>query len=286
MKRKIAFLLVLCLLLPMLLCGCGKEKELEPWTMPVVDSKPTPVPTAAPAFGGNGTAESYVWNDAESFNMSDPGVAADCIEESRTHSQCTALFPYNFLPSAIFAESHSVYDKLSLKKQNHDVMLDANDASLAEHAYVEFLYAPKSNKTENSITVMAELCSYQAAYDIYQSRLYPHVSFPDGAKPALSRYYFKDFVLFRYGDVRFAQVLKLTPTSYFSDTEARMADAAESGESYIPQRQILLTVSCGENMSDEEFIAAVSYLVQFSDGSEKPPVEEHKLPGKGEKGAA
>ena len=67
---------------------------------------------------------------------------------------------------------------------------------------------------------------------------------------------------------------------------AAMDAAAESGEVYIPQRQILLTVVAGENMSDEEFIAAVSYLVQFSDGSEKPPVEEHKLPGKGEKGAA
>lgn len=286
MRRILVLLIIIALLCPLVLCGCGKEKELEPWTMPVVDAKPTPVPTPPPAFGGNGTAEKYVWNEAESFNMSDPGAAPESPEEKFTHNQCAALFPYNFLPAEIFGESHARYDKLSLKKQNHDVMLDANDGSLAEHAYVEYLYAPKSGKEANSMKVMAELCSYSAAYDIYQSGLYPHVHCADGTRLQLSRYYFRDFVLIKVGEQRIAQILKLTPSSYFSDAQAAMDAAAESGETYIPQRQILLTVAAGENMSDEEFIAAVSDLVQFSDGSEKPPVEEHKLPGKGEKGAA
>ena len=286
MKRILVLVIVISVLCPMLLCGCGKEKELEPWTMPTVDTKPTPVPTPAPAFGGNGTAEKYVWNEAESFDMSDPGADPESLEEKYTHNQCASLFPYNFLPTEIFGESHARYNKLSLKKQNHDVMLDPNDGTLAEHSYVEYLYAPKNGKEENSLKVMAELCGYPAAYEIYQSSLYPHVRSTDGTKLQLSRYYFKEFVLLRVGEQRIAQILKLTPTSYFSDVQAAMDAAKENGESYTPQRQILLTVTCGENMSDEEFIAAVSDLVQFSDGSEKPPVEEHKLPGKGEKGAA
>ena len=51
MRRMLAALLVLCLLCP-LLTACGKTEPLEPWQMPAVDTKPTPVPTATPAFGG------------------------------------------------------------------------------------------------------------------------------------------------------------------------------------------------------------------------------------------
>ena len=50
MKRWIACLLALLLCLP--LCACREEKELEPWAMPQVDTKPTPMPTAPPSFGG------------------------------------------------------------------------------------------------------------------------------------------------------------------------------------------------------------------------------------------
>ena len=43
MKQMIALLLALLLAIPAL-AGCGKEEELGPWTMPQVDTKPTPVP--------------------------------------------------------------------------------------------------------------------------------------------------------------------------------------------------------------------------------------------------
>ena len=54
----------------------------------------------------------------------------------------------------------------------------------------------------------------------------------------------------------------------------------------MPARQILLTVTCGLNMSDEEFIAAVCSLLRFSDGSEIVTPEPSRLPVFGEKGAA
>ena len=86
--------------------------------------------------------------------------------------------------------------------------------------------------------------------------------------------------------MRLAQVLKLPSSSYFTDAEKAAADAAENGEEYVPARQILLTITCGENMSDEEFIAAVCTLLKFSDGSEITAPEESHLPVPGEKGAA
>ena len=83
-----------------------------------------------------------------------------------------------------------------------------------------------------------------------------------------------------------AQILKLPSSSYFTDAEKAAADATENGEEYVPARQILLTITCGENMSDEEFIAAVCTLLKFSDGSEITAPEESRLPVPGEKGAA
>ena len=105
---------------------------------------------------------------------------------------------------------------------------------------------------------------------------------PEGARLQLSTYYLRDFVLIRIGEQRAAQILKLTPSSYFTDSRAAMnADAA-----FVPARQILLTVTCGVNMSDEEFIAAVCTLLRFSDGSEIVTPEPGRLPVFGEKGAA
>ena len=95
MRRLIAALLLLCLLCPTL-AGCGKEKELEPWKMPEVDAKPTPVRTPIPTFGG-GSPERFVWNEAAFFNMNNPGALKTSTQETRTHKQCMALFPYNFL---------------------------------------------------------------------------------------------------------------------------------------------------------------------------------------------
>ncbi len=278
MKQMTALLLTVLLLCP-LLSGCEKETELEPWEMPVVDSKPTPVPTEVPSFGG-GTPENYVWNEAALLLMNSPGAAKDSVQQTFTHNESKALFPYNFLPSAIFSESYSPYEKLSLKKTTHDVLLDEN-GQLAEHAYIEFQYLPKSGKEEQGIYVMAELCPLEAAQEIYNGT-YPHLIMPQGEKLRLSTYYLKDFVLAKVEEQRIGQILKLTPNSYFSDSRRSMAE----NEEFVPQRQILLTVTCGIEMSDEEFTAAVCYLLRFSDGSEIVTPEPSRLPAKGEKGAA
>lgn len=278
MKRMIACLLALCLLCPAL-TACRKETELEPWEMPAVDAKPTPVRTPLPTFGG-GSPEQFVWNEAALLLMSNPGAARDSVQETYTHKQCLALFPYTFLPSAVFGESYSAYEKLSLKKTNHDVMLDAA-GQLAEHSYIEFQYLPKSGKEDEGLYVMAELCSMDAAQEIYNGS-YPHLMMPQGERLQVSTYYLKDFVLARVEEQRVAQILKLTPSSYFADAHNRMAEDA----AYVPQRQILLTLTCGLNMSDEEFIAAACYLLRYSDGSEIVTPEPSRLPKMGEKGAA
>lgn len=277
MKKGIALLLVCLLVLP--LSGCRQEQELGPWQMPVVDAKPTPVRTPAPAFGG-GSPERYLWNEAAFLRMNDPGAAPDSVSVTGTHKQVMTLFPYNFLPSAVFGESYAAYEKLSLKKTEHDVMADPG-GHLAEHAYVEFCYLPKSGREEDGLYVMAELCSFEAAQEIYNGN-YPHLVMPEGERLQLSTYYLKDFVLAKVGEQRVAQILKLTPASYFNDARLAMAE----DETFVPARQVLLTVTCGLDMSDEEFIAAVCYLLRFSDGSEIVTPEPSRLPGKGEKGAA
>ena len=105
---------------------------------------------------------------------------------------------------------------------------------------------------------------------------------PQGVRLQTSTYYLKDFVLAKVEEQRVAQILKLTPASYFADSRRRMAEDA----AFVPRRQILLTVTCGLNMSDEEFIAAASYLLRYSDGSEIVTPEPSRLPTFGEKGAA
>ena len=278
MKRMIVLLLILALLLPLGACG-REEKELEPWAMPTVDTKPTPVPTPTISFGG-GSPTSYVWNEAAFFNMADPGAAPGSRQETFTHRQSAALFPYNFLPASIFGESHLPYAKLTLQKTQHEVMLDA-DGQLAEHAYVEYTYLPKNGKPDQALYVMAELCSYDAAMAVYNGA-WAHFVMPEGVRMQRSTYYLKDFVLAKIGEQRAAQMLKLTPSSYFSDALRAMSDDG----SYVPARQILLTVTCGLGMSDEEFIAAVCALLAYSDGSEIPTPEPSRLPVFGEKGAA
>ena len=242
MKRMIALLLAVLILCPAL-SACGKEPELEPWEMPTVDSKPTTAPTAAPAFGG-GSPERYVWNEAALLLMNMENVKVDD------------------------------------KGADHAVLLDGED-QLAEHAYIEYQYLPKSGKEDEGLFVMAELCSLEAAQEIYNG-LYPHLLMPQGEKLRTSTYYLKDFVLAKIEDQRIAQILKLTPSSYFTDARRMQAEDPD----YTPQRQILLTVTCGLSMSDEEFIAAVCNLLRFSDGSEIVTPEPSRLPGKGEKGAA
>jgi len=279
-KSLIALMLLCCLALT----ACGKEEELGVWEMPVVDSKPTVAPTAVPSFGG-GSPETYVWNEAVYFSMADPGVSEDAVQDKYGPNDTKALFPYNFLPASIFGESYSNYDQLSFRKTNHEVMLNPVDKSLAENSYVEFVYGPKSFKDSETLYVYAELLSYEQTQKIYNEKVYPHFAYADGARPVHSRYYLKDFVLAKYGEQRLAQVLKLTPSSYFTDSQAAIIAAEANGEVFVPQRQVLLTITCGIDMSDEEFIAAVTTLLQFSDGSEIPPVDDGK-PKPGEKGYA
>ena len=281
MKKIVAALLALLLLFA--LAGCGKEEELEPWTMPAVDTKPTPVPTQAPSFGVT-NPERIVWNEAAYLNMNQPGAAPGSVQETLTHRQCAALFPYNFLPAAVFGESYAAYDKLSLIKSEHQVLLDGTGA-LAEHACVEYVYLPKNMKPDEGLYVSAELCSYDAAAEIYAG-VYPHVLMPEGERLQRSSSYLRDFVLFRVGQQRAAQFMRLTPSSYFSDVPRERAAAEEAGEYYVPARQVFLTVTCGVSMSDEEFIAAVTALLRFSDGSEIVTPEPSRLPVFGEKGAA
>jgi hypothetical protein len=274
----IALLLALCLLCPVL-TACRKEEPLEPWEMPTVDARPTPVRTPAPTFGG-GSPERYVWNEAALLLMNNPGAAPDSRQETYTHRQCLALFPYNFLPSAIFGESYASYERLGIKRVDHAVLLDENGA-LAEHSYIEFQYLPKSGKEDEGLYVMAELCSYDAAMAVYNGA-WAHFVMPEGERMQRSTYYLKDFVLAKIGEQRAAQMLKLTPKSYFSDALRAMSDDG----SFVPARQILLTVTCGLGMSDEEFAAAVCALLAYSDGSEIPTPEPSRLPVFGEKGAA
>ena len=282
--KKYTRLMALMLLMVLLLSACGKKEELGEWEMPVVDSKPTVAPTAIPSFGG-GSPETYVWNEAVWFNMADPGVAEDAVQDKYGPNDTAALFPYNFLPASIFGESYSSYDKISFRKTNHEVMLNPVDNSLAENSYVEFVYAPKSGKESESLFVMAELLSYEQSLKIYNEKTYPHMGYENGVRPSLSRYYLKDFVLAKYGEQRLAQIFKLSPSSYFSDTQAAMLQAEQNGEAYEPPRLILLTISCGVDMSDEEFVAAVTTILAFSDGSEIPPVDDGR-PKPGEKGYA
>lgn len=282
--KKYKALLALMLLVCMLLSACGREEELGAWEMPAVDSKPTVAPTAVPSFGG-GSPETYVWNEAVYFSMADPGVSGDAVQEKYGPNDTKALFPYNFLPASIFGESYSSYDKLSFRKTNHEVMLDPVDKSLAANSYVEFVYGPKSYKDSETLYVYAELLSYEQTEKIYNEKVYPHMSYAESSRAQLSRHYLKDFVLAKYGEQRIAQILKLNPSSYFTDTQAARLEAEQNGQVFVPQRQILLTVTCGIDMTDEEFIAAVTTLLQFSDGSEKPVVDDGK-PKPGEKGYA
>lgn len=277
-------LIALMLTAMLLLSACGKKEELGAWEMPEVDAKPTVQPTAMPSYGG-GSPEYYVWNEAVYFNMSDPGVAADAVQDKYGPNDTKALFPYNFLPASLFSESYSNYDQLSFRKTNHEVMLNPVDKSLAENAYVEFVYGPKSFKDSETLYVYAELLSFEQTETVYNQKTYPHIAYAEGARAAHSRYYLKDFVLAKYGEQRIAQILKLTPNSYFTDAQAARIQAEQNGEVYVPQRQILLTVTCGVDMSDEEFIAAVTTLLQFSDGSEIPVVDDGR-PKPGEKGYA
>lgn len=245
------------LLLSVLLCGCaGKGGELEPWTAPAIEAAPTPTPKAAVGYSGESLPpESYIWNEAVSFNMSDPGVQVAAEQETFNHSGSFEVFGGQFLPKTIFNESYSPYSRLYLEQIQHQILLDAY-GQLPPNAYVEYRYLNKAWVESKSITVMAELCSYEQVMDVYARKLYPHISYGEGVTPQTSVYYLQSFVLSKIGDTRYAQWLVL-PTAYFSYVEKARAIAEDKGEEPVLQRQVLLTFTCREDVSDEEFIAAV-----------------------------
>ena len=276
MKRIILPLLVaVCLL-----SGCG---DTGPWEMPQVDAAPTVPPTTAPVFS-SASPETYIWNDIQSFNMSDPGVSGDRFEQELSHKESVALFGSSFLPDAIFTESRSPYKPLNLKKTSHQVIVDS-EGQLQENAYVEYVYLPSNGNEKMGLTVMAELCSHETVSKIYNQQLTPHAVFADGVSPRVSSYYLNNFMLMKQGDTRYAQALVL-PTSYFS-TVASLESALEEGEELELPRQVLLSFTCGQDMSDDEFIAAVCRIWRYGTGNDPvPPVETPSLPQRGEKGAA
>lgn len=276
MKRIILPLLVaVCLL-----SGCG---DTGPWEMPQVDAAPTVPPTTAPVFS-SASPETYIWNDIQSFNMSDPGVSGDRFEQELSHKESVALFGSSFLPDAIFTESRSPYKPLNLKKTSHQVIVDS-EGQLQENAYVEYVYLPSNGNEKMGLTVMAELCSHETVSKIYSQQLTPHAVFADGVSPRVSSYYLNNFMLMKQGDTRYAQALVL-PTSYFS-TVASLESALEEGEDLELPRQVLLSFTCGQDMSDDEFIAAVCRIWRYGTGNDPvPPVETPSLPQRGEKGAA
>ena len=276
MKRIILPLLVaVCLL-----SGCG---DTGPWEMPQVDAAPTVPPTTAPVFS-SASPETYIWNDIQSFNMSAPGVSGDRFEQELSHKESIALFGSSFLPDAIFTESRSPYKPLNLKKTSHQVIVDS-EGQLQENAYVEYVYLPSNGNEKMGLTVMAELCSHETVSKIYSQQLTPHAVFADGVSPRVSSYYLNNFMLMKQGDTRYAQALVL-PTSYFS-TVASLESALEEGEELELPRQVLLSFTCGQDMSYDEFIAAVCRIWRYGTGNDPvPPVETPSLPQRGEKGAA
>ena len=78
----------------------------------------------------------------------------------------------------------------------------------------------------------------------------------------------------------------MLPGSYFSRVAAIERGLSEDEELSLP-RQVLLSFTCGENVSDEEFISAVCKIWKYGSGiAPEAPVETPRLPQVGEKGAA
>ncbi len=284
MKRSLT-ILIFILALSLLLGGCGGEKELGEWQMPELEAAPTVQPTAMPVIGGSKPAENYVWNEGEKLNMSDPGVGVPASQKELTHAETLALFGGQFLPKTIFDERYGAYERMYLEQVKHNVLLDGAGA-LPENAYVEYRYLNKAWVEAGSITVMAELCSYERAQELFSSGVYPHMSYAEGTKPVMSSYYLNQFILTKIGETRYAQWLAM-PEQYLSYIQKAEQKAEEAGtEPEIP-RVPLLTFTCREKVTDEQFIAAVREIGQACAGSiTLPDLDAPKLPKPGEKGAA
>ncbi len=283
MKKLVAAIILAALLLS----GCaGRDAgRSEPWVLPTIEPAPTAPPKSTPSRAeGSLSPEQYIWNEAESVNMSDPGAGEAAIPGEYSHEDSFALFEGQFLPDNIFNESYAKYSRLRLQKSTHQVLTDESGA-LAENAYVEYKFLPKNGDESKSLTVMAELCGYDRVMDIYSRSAYPHVYYPEGVTPRSSVYYLNYFMLFKVGETRYAQWL-LLPSTYFSYAERVRSQAEDAGEAPDIQRQVLMTFTCGSQMGDEEFIAAVLAVYQYGSGVRSVPSDAPPTLAPGDKGYA
>lgn len=238
--------LLICLILiaALCLCACGREEEpLGVWEVPEIEYAPT-TPTPTPIVQGGAKEPVIIWNEANEINMSHPGVQIEAEEKTLSHKQSLLLFPWSFLPETLFPAYDSPYETMSLQKSEHSVLLDENGA-LAENAYVQYSYLDKDKNELSAISVCAELISRQRQIDIYEHSSYPHVFYPEGKTLYLSRFGLDSFVVGRCGTLRFTQLLLPVPKNVAGDTV------------------ILLTLSCGSELSDEALVDATMELWEY-----------------------
>lgn len=237
-------IVALCLL-ACLLCACSYKEEpvLEVWQVPEIETAPV-APTPTPFVPSGGKTLSIVWNEADSINMSDPGVQGSPEEKQLSFKKSLELFPWDFLPYNLFADKEG-YPLLGIEQIPHGVLLDEN-GQLLENAYVQFRFLPKDGNEAQSVTVMAELVSRERQVAMYDSTAaYPHLRYDEGVQPKASRYGLDSFILSRCGQYRYAQLILPLPKNISSD------------------RVILLTVGCGLELSDEQLVDALMEIWEY-----------------------
>lgn len=241
MKKRLICLFIFAALC---LCGCGREEEpLGVWEVPEIEYAPT-VPTPTPIVQGGVKVPEIVWNSASELNMSDPGVQVAAEEQTLSHKKTLLLFPWSFLPETLFAAYDSAYDSMELEKTEHSVLLDETGA-LAENAYVQYRYLTREKTEETALTVCAELISRERQIAIYEQKAYPHVSYGEDSGLYLSRFGLESFMLGHCGNLRYGQILLPLPKNVGGDTV------------------ILLTLTCGSELSDEAFVDAILELWEY-----------------------
>lgn len=241
MKKRLLCLLITAALC---LCGCGREEgPLGVWEVPEIEYAPT-APTPTPIVQGGIKVPEIVWNTAAELDMSNPGVQVAAEEQTLSHKKTLLLFPWNFLPETLFAAYDSQYDSMSLEKIDHGVLLDENGA-LAENAYVQYRYLAKDKREETALTICAELISRERQIAVYEQKAYPHVSYSEGAGMHLSRFGLESFILGHCGNLRYGQILLPLPKNVGGNTV------------------ILLTLTCGPELSDEAFVEAIMELWEY-----------------------
>ena len=241
MKKRLICLLIIASLC---LCGCGREDEpLGVWEVPEIEYAPT-VPTPTPIVQGGVKVPEIVWNTADELNMSNPGVQVAAEEKTLSHKMTLLLFPWNFLPEKLFNSYDSPYESMTLEKAEHGVLLDEAGV-LVENAYVQYRYLTADKREETALILCAELISRERQIAIYEQNAYPHVSYGEGTGISLSRFGLESFVLGQCGELRYGQILLPLPKNVGGNTV------------------ILLTLTCGAELSDEAFVDAILELWEY-----------------------